>query len=85
MIVVKPLCFRKLSHSSKLQNDALMHREGPRVNPLSAGTVFIRQNLTSRPIKTDHALKALKKFLNVFKGIQMKLKKLIKTFMMISN
>ena len=67
MIVVKPQCFRKLSHSSKLQNNALMHREGPRGNPLSAGTVFIRQNLTSRPIKTDHAHKELKYFLTFSK------------------
>ena len=27
-LVLKPLDFRKLSHTSKMQNDALMHHEG---------------------------------------------------------
>ena len=26
--VLKPICFRKLCHSSEMQNDDLMHREG---------------------------------------------------------
>ena len=28
IVILKPLGFRKLSHSSDMQNDALMHREG---------------------------------------------------------
>ena len=28
IFVVKPVGFRKLSHSSEMQNDAFMHREG---------------------------------------------------------
>ena len=28
IFVLKPAGFRKLSHSSEMQNDALMHREG---------------------------------------------------------
>ena len=28
MLGLKSLCYRKLSHYSEMQNDALMHREG---------------------------------------------------------
>ena len=28
MLALKPLGFRKLSHSSEMRNDALMYREG---------------------------------------------------------
>ena len=28
ILVLKPLFFRKLGHSSEMRNDALMHREG---------------------------------------------------------
>ena len=49
-LVIWPLGFRQLSHSSQMPNDALMHGEGL-INPYSAGSDFSRQNLTSTDVR----------------------------------
>ena len=42
IFVLKLTCFRKLSHSAEMQNDALVHCEGLKDNKLNIITLLLR-------------------------------------------
>ena len=56
ILVLKPPGFRKLSHSSEMRNDAIMHREGLEVKTLvktlikEDSQVHVCGNLAAQPV-----------------------------------
>ena len=59
IVVLKPPGFRKLSHSSEMRNDVLMHREslkgeGLMKQPIQAASTFVCTVMQSRKALTSY-------------------------------
>ena len=56
IFVLKLLDCRKLGHSSEMQNDALMYREGLKGKYRGCSVVFLTHKNLNQPMNCDHQL-----------------------------